>query len=164
MTDIDVTFDGSWMKRGHKSHNGEKKKPLLSGIPFEKLNLIKAVYADLASPELLRKCLEGRTQNANESLHGRLWKKVSKDKYAGLFRTQFACEVTILNHNFLKQDLHFLSSLGFPVSRHGIDGLHRQQAVTKRSMMASSTPRKKRKVEGNEVEGKEDDSYSVGAF
>ncbi|KAK4305373.1 hypothetical protein Pmani_022735 [Petrolisthes manimaculis] len=70
----------------------------------------------------------------------------------------------ILNHNFLKQYLHFLSSLGLPVSRHNIDGLHRQQAITKRNMMASSTPRKKRKVEGNKVEGKEDDSYSAGAF
>ncbi|KAK4298613.1 hypothetical protein Pmani_029064 [Petrolisthes manimaculis] len=70
----------------------------------------------------------------------------------------------ILNHNFLKQYLHVLSSLGLPVSRHNIDGLHRQQAITKRNMMASSTPRKKRKVEGNEVEGKEDDSYSAGAF
>lgn len=41
----------------------ERKTPLLSGIPFEKCHLIKAVYADLASPELLRKYLKSRTQN-----------------------------------------------------------------------------------------------------
>ncbi|KAK3884777.1 hypothetical protein Pcinc_010963 [Petrolisthes cinctipes] len=135
-----------------------QKTPLLSGIPFEKMNVIQSLYADLASPELLQKCLKGRTQNVNESLHGRVWKKVSKDKYAGLFRTTFACEATILNHNF-KKDLHFLSSLGFPVSQHSLDVLHRQDGVTKRSMRQSSTPRKRRKV----VETKADDSYSSGA-
>ncbi|KAK3891171.1 hypothetical protein Pcinc_004960 [Petrolisthes cinctipes] len=147
-----------WWRVAQAERKTVQKTPLLSGIPFEKMNVIQSLYADLASPELLQKCLKGRTQNVNESLHGRVWKKISKDKYAGLFRTTFACEATILNHNF-KKDLHFLSSLGFPVSQHSLDVLHRQDGVTKRSMRQSSTPRKRRKV----VETKADDSYSSGA-
>lgn len=119
------------------------------------------MYADLASPELLRKCLKGRTQNMNESLHGRLWKKVSKDKYAGLLRTNFACEATILDHNFKKGDFHFLSSLGFPLSHHSVDMLKHQENVTRRSMTGMrNTPGKKRKLKETDGDG----SYSAGAF
>ncbi len=65
------------------------KKLYLSNIPGKQLELVKGVYKDLANPALLQKCFSGRIQNPNESLHSKVWRKVSKDKYAGLHRTCF---------------------------------------------------------------------------
>ncbi|KAG0722704.1 hypothetical protein GWK47_044006 [Chionoecetes opilio] len=45
-------------------------------------------------------CLRGRTQNLNESLQSKVWKKVSKDKFAGLYRSILVSQATILEHNF----------------------------------------------------------------
>ncbi|KAK8383695.1 hypothetical protein O3P69_015859 [Scylla paramamosain] len=71
------------------------KKLYLSKISGKQLELVKGVYKDLANPALLQKCLSGRTQNPNESLDSKVWRKVSKDKYARLHRTRFVSQMTI---------------------------------------------------------------------
>lgn len=42
-------------------------------VPLAIMNLIKPVFDDLSKPELLRRCLKGKTQNANESFNSVLW-------------------------------------------------------------------------------------------
>ena len=42
--------------------------------PKAVMNAIKPVFKDLASTQLLEKCLEGYTQKANECLNGLFWK------------------------------------------------------------------------------------------
>ncbi|KAK8384226.1 hypothetical protein O3P69_009164 [Scylla paramamosain] len=54
----------------------------LAKIPYEKLEYIKLVYRDLTAPHLLQRCLRGRTQNPNESLHSKVWQKCPKVKFA----------------------------------------------------------------------------------
>lgn len=53
----------------------EKKKLFLAKIPKEKLKYIEAVYRDLGNPNLLKRCLKGATQSANESLYSKVWIK-----------------------------------------------------------------------------------------
>ena len=45
-----------------------------SCLPKAVMNAIKPVFKDLASTQLLEKCLEGYTQKANECLNGLIWK------------------------------------------------------------------------------------------
>lgn len=42
---------------------------------------IKPIFKDLASPELLKKCLHGGTQNPSESLNNMIWSRVPKKTF-----------------------------------------------------------------------------------
>lgn len=44
---------------------------------------IKPAFQALAAPELLRKCLHGRTQNANKSLNNLIWCRCPKTTFVG---------------------------------------------------------------------------------
>ena len=39
------------------------------------------IYIELGSPDLLKKCLHSKTQNANESLQVVIWSGCPKDRY-----------------------------------------------------------------------------------
>lgn len=54
------------------------------GLPKDVLNKVKPTYMELCSASLLEKCLHGKTQNANESFNGVLWKRVPKNNFVGL--------------------------------------------------------------------------------
>ena len=49
-----------------------------SFLPSAVCDKIKPIFKDLANTQLLRKCVEGYTQNANESLNGVIWKLCPK--------------------------------------------------------------------------------------
>lgn len=76
------------------------------------------IYVDLSCQELLERCLRGKTQNPNESLHSKLWTKSSKTKFAGYDKVLFAAQVTVLQHNYGYEEGSALSLLGIPSSTH----------------------------------------------
>lgn len=39
-----------------------------------------------------------------ESLHIKVWRKISKDKFAGLYSTNFVTQATVLEHSFVFKD------------------------------------------------------------
>lgn len=52
-----------------------------NGLPLPVRDFIKPVFVDLANEELLKKCLHGKTQNANECLNKLIWDRCSKEIY-----------------------------------------------------------------------------------
>ena len=60
---------------------------------------VKDVYFSLTEKELLERCLMGMTQNANESLHSKIWGKASKIKFIERRRLQFITQATVIYHN-----------------------------------------------------------------
>ena len=50
-------------------------------LPVETKKLIEPIFKDLSTDELLKRCTHSRTQNANESLNARIWKRVPKETY-----------------------------------------------------------------------------------
>ena len=86
--------------RNETTQSHAEKNLYLAKLPLEKLELIRGVYKDLVEEKLLKRCLQGFTQNPNESLHSKLWSKASKTKHAGRFRITFLSRVTVLQHNF----------------------------------------------------------------
>ena len=44
-------------------------------LPVNARQLVHPIYKGLTKPEVLSKCLHGKTQNANESLNGMIWKR-----------------------------------------------------------------------------------------
>ena len=46
-------------------------------------DLALPIYKDLTDDSILQRCLHGRTQNANEALHGLIWQRCPKSIYCG---------------------------------------------------------------------------------
>ena len=57
------------------------------------------VYEDLTRDELLLKCVSGRTQNPNESLHAKLWAKAPKHKFFGKNRIDALAALVVSEHS-----------------------------------------------------------------
>ena len=84
----------------------------LSGLSKDLLVNILKIFIDLTSTSLLQRCLQVHTQNRNESLHSKLWRKCLKVKHAYLHRVVFAASVTALIHNAGPVHGSLLHSLG----------------------------------------------------
>ena len=48
------------------------------GLPIDIRKEILPIYHALTKPELLKKCLHGKTQNANESFNGMIWNRIPR--------------------------------------------------------------------------------------
>ena len=64
------------------SHQDKVGTPLTKEVAEQ----VKEVYVRLGHPELLRRCVLGKTQNANETLHSKVWRKCPKTGFVGLMR------------------------------------------------------------------------------
>ena len=60
---------------------------------------IKPVSKDLANTDLLRRCLDGYTQNANESLNACIWKYCPKHLHHGLTVAETAVAIAVCIFN-----------------------------------------------------------------
>jgi hypothetical protein len=52
-------------------------------LPREIIEELKPVYARLSEDDLLRKCLDGKTQNQNEAFNGMIWQRIPKSVFVG---------------------------------------------------------------------------------
>ena len=75
--------DKSWCKWQKDQATGENTYKAKINIPSAVRDLIKPVfsYEDLASDDLLSKCVHGQTQNVNESFNNCIWRKAPKDTF-----------------------------------------------------------------------------------
>ena len=106
--------------------------------------------------DLIGRCLKGRTQNPNESLHAKQWLKCSKNKYAGLRRVIYAAQNTMMEHNF-----GYTSSLPvylFGTTRSDLTVLKKQDEERRRSAEKLRHPKNKKKPD------KKSEDYEPGAF
>lgn len=72
----------TWCGYNKASENGTKFTHKHS-LPNEIMQAIKPIYIDLSHPELLKRCLHGKTQNPNESFNKCIWQRVPKTEFVG---------------------------------------------------------------------------------
>ena len=60
---------------------------------------IKHVFMDLSSDDLLKKCLHGRTQNANEALNQVMWNKCPKNIFVERIVLETAESAAVISFN-----------------------------------------------------------------
>ena len=53
-------------------------------LPIDVRKAILPIYNDLSKEGMLKKCLQGKTQNANESFNGTIWNRIPKATRDGL--------------------------------------------------------------------------------
>ena len=95
--DIPVhSFCGDWCsyKQAVVAGNVDEYKHTRN-LPVPVMDAIKPVFKDLAKTELLKKCLEGYTQNANESMNSVIWRLCPKNRYHGLTVVQAAVSIAV---------------------------------------------------------------------
>ncbi|GFU28140.1 uncharacterized protein TNCV_346321 [Trichonephila clavipes] len=76
------------------SHKSMKTK-----LSEEVVAKIMPVYQRLASNEILLRCVSGKTQNANESLHSCIWRKCPKDVFVSKKRIDLAVTAAVSEVN-----------------------------------------------------------------
>ncbi|GFV17770.1 uncharacterized protein TNCV_3036851 [Trichonephila clavipes] len=69
----------TWCKFQRATFEGKMHIDTGKGLPQKLIKIIKPHYMKLCDKDLLNKCLHGKTQNANESFNGILWKFIPKD-------------------------------------------------------------------------------------
>lgn len=136
---------------GEEPSSHDTRKNTARNIPKELIGHIRQVFKDMSDPELLKRCLPGWTQNANESIHSRLWMKCPKVKFFGLKRVTFAAEVTTLEHNFGYERSNLLTSLFGTSSeiRRSLKSLDKERSKSQKP----KNRRKKKKEKSEDYEG-----------
>ncbi|KAG8268692.1 hypothetical protein J6590_108672 [Homalodisca vitripennis] len=70
-----------------------------NNLPIAVMEHIKPIYKDLADPNLLKKCVHGKTQNQNESFNNMIWTRISKNNFVGLSTLTIGVQDAILCYN-----------------------------------------------------------------
>ncbi len=68
-------------------------------LPSAITELLKPIFRNLSSDELLKKCTHGRTQNENEALNGVIWQRCPKTVYVSRDVLELATASAVINYN-----------------------------------------------------------------
>ena len=70
-------------------------------IPEAVAKVIKPIFSftDLAADDLLARCVDGETQNANEALNQVIWKRLPKDVFVGRSTLEIGVYSAIIGYN-----------------------------------------------------------------
>lgn len=143
-------------------------------VPLPIMEVIKPVFRDLANPELLRKCLHGKTQNPNESVNSVIWTRVPKNVFVTIETLKFGVfdAVSCFNAGNVTKCLT-LSKIGINPGHHCVKTMKNldNERVIDRERKLSEYHKKakirnkfqKRKLEESyEIEEGDDPSYKRG--
>ena len=141
-------------------------------LPKAVMTEIKPVFKDLANTQLLKKCLEGYTQNANESLNNLIWKYCPKTKNHGLVvvETATALAVCIFNDGAVSL-IKILEEMGlsagkfcreFCEQKDVLRVLNAERRANEHSLVARRARRKARLAQEDQQEEAEGFPYQAG--
>lgn len=148
-----------------------KKK---NGLSLEIRKAILPIYLDLCKPEMLEKCLHGKTQNTNESFNGTIWNRVPKSNHVGLNTLCFGVYDAISHFNNGSQAaLDTMNLLGINPGLYMLKACGVVNRTRKRhSVYRAMSPQKKRRTllrhskkrKSDKVTEKEGTLYEPGGF
>ena len=69
------------------------------GLPDDIIKLAIPIFLRLSSNELLSKCLDGKTQNQNESINGMIWNSIPKNIFVGFDVLEFGVYDAVAHFN-----------------------------------------------------------------
>ncbi|KAL8602436.1 hypothetical protein ACOMHN_063138 [Nucella lapillus] len=73
--------------------------PHKRSLPASVAQALKPIYERLGDPQLLRRCLAGKTQNSNESFHSVLWSLCPKERWGNLRTVDTALAIAVQRFN-----------------------------------------------------------------
>jgi hypothetical protein len=75
--------EDSWCGVKRDKENGTKEYKHGAGLPKSIIGHVKPIFNRLSEPSLLQRCLDGKTQNQNESFNAMIWNRVPKEVFVG---------------------------------------------------------------------------------
>ncbi|KAJ8873999.1 hypothetical protein PR048_024839 [Dryococelus australis] len=95
-------------------------------LPRVVVEEMKPIFRDLSEPELLKKCLHGRTQNPNESVNSVIWNRLPKTTFIGVRTLHFGVWDAVASFNEGNLVMcHVYERLGFPPGRNCVQAMKR---------------------------------------
>ena len=163
---------GSWCffqkARAKGEEPGPHKENIKTPLSRDVAEEVKNAYIRLGHPDLLRRCLTGGTQNANESLHAKVWRKCPKTGFVGLQRVIAAtCYATAeFNQGFESAVARSFAAMGMKVGSHTMASAGKADAKRLRQSIrqveeSTQAARRARKVARARAH---DESYQAGGF
>uniref|UniRef100_A0A1B6K0X1 Uncharacterized protein n=1 Tax=Homalodisca liturata TaxID=320908 RepID=A0A1B6K0X1_9HEMI len=132
------------------------------------------IFFSLADPNLLRKCLHGKTQNQNESFNNLIWSRIPKNTFVGLSTLKIGVLDSVISYNEgVLSKVKVLQKLCGSCGPNSVVGLKSQdqvrvyhaekqlQKIEKRASQAKIN-RMRRLVENEE--GSDNPDYDPGAY
>jgi hypothetical protein len=164
----------SWCRfKQDRANNTSKYKPG-AGLPDNILKLVKPIYERLSNDELLKKCLDGKTQNQNESLNGMIWKRLPKIVFVGADVLQLGVYDAVAHFNIgSKTSVQILKELGMVPGLYFEEGIKKadKQRVAKANHKNKAEIKKQRKVtrglkkrKDDKIKEQEGKTYKAGSF
>lgn len=96
----------SWCKyKKAVANDTHKDFKHMNSVPTAVMDAIKPVFKDLSHPDLLKRCIGGRTQNANESLNALIWNFCPKTTNSAKKIVEIAANSAVANFNDGKQSI-----------------------------------------------------------
>ena len=173
-TDEDAvhSFCGEWCSY----LKAQKAEEVLSykhqnNLPVTVMDVIRPTFKDLVDTNLLRKCLDGYTQNANESFNSIIWIICPKNKNHGFRVAKTAVAIAVSTYNDgANAYAQMLEHLGLVYSAYTTkfiqdeDNERIRNAQRKGTLASLEYRRAKRRAAKESKEQKEDGAYSTGAY
>ncbi|XP_059147916.1 uncharacterized protein LOC131935516, partial [Physella acuta] len=124
---------------------------------------VEAIYRKLTEPALLKRCLLGKTQNTNESLHGMIWSRCPKHIFNGLSRVTIGTAFAIGEFNQGSAATHrFQTAVGCSLSEKGARlGQLRDEKRVRKADLAIESNSKRRRIARQLAQTKENESRQV---
>ena len=145
----------------HRDHVGTPLSP-------EVAEHVKDVYARLSHEDLLRRCLRGVTQNSNESLHSKVWRKCPKTGFVGLQRVEAATSSAVAEFNVgVKATMqHLCDAMGVETGQRLLDSASKADAIrVRQARRQTAGATRESRLARRLVRSREADSdYAAGAF
>lgn len=140
-------------------------------IPKAVVLAMKPVFQDLAQPELLKKCLKGKTQNANESFNNVVWSRIPKNVFVGRSVLELGVFDAVLTFNDgYSGRLKVLEYLGIHKGYNthqsvmDLDQLRIMKAEIATNNMSKEARSKRRRAALGEEDEVGDEDYHPGGF
>lgn len=138
------------------------------------LNLLQPTFKRLSDESLLRRCLPGYSQNANESINSLVWQRAPKHKYHGPKRVEMAAMGAVLQFNEGASSKHLvMEKADIPYGDYSISGsaqkdkkrvhFSKWKASKKQKLVRKKLREGKHKAE-EEKRMREGTTYSAGKF
>ena len=146
-----------------KDRTSYKEDNRLPSVFFEEL---KPIFIRLTNDDLLKRCLQGQTQNRNESVNGQLWSKCPKSKYRGKRRVIIAvCETVGVFNTGAASKANLMKSCGISPGLNMLKALRKEdkERIMSAAHKVSSKYRKRRQEIRSKRKSKADKlSYQPG--
>lgn len=92
-----------------------------NSVPVAVMDAIKPVFKDLSNPDLLKRCLGGKTQNANESLNALIWTFCPKTTNSARKIVEIAVNSAVANFNDGKKAfISIMKEMGLAVGENSM--------------------------------------------